>query len=172
VIKYFDKHSLKSAVCDYLKKMAFLGSVQEGFSPFNYIFKCTAFHLPTGAKVTFTRDIGMHSSGWFKNPDYERCFHLSLSFLDPNTMALLSHDKKIAREWCQVFFFRNCNLLWIEPPYSPDGKQYDVWHYRLFCDENWQPIKPRKEVYSKDFTPAGWKSWSDVQAEKQLEFSR
>lgn len=37
-----------------------------------------------------------------------------------------------------------------------------VHHYRLFCDKAWKPILPRGEVYSKDWTPADWKSWSDV----------
>lgn len=39
-------------------------------------------HEPTGTMLLFTRDIGHHTSGWWKNPDYERCYHLSLSFWD------------------------------------------------------------------------------------------
>lgn len=32
------------------------------------------------AIVIMTRDIGYHTSGWWKNPDYERCFHVSISY--------------------------------------------------------------------------------------------
>jgi len=59
-------------------------------------------------------------------------------------------------------------LLWIEPPYSPEGRRSDVHHYRLFCDEHWQPIKPRGEVYSTDFTEKGWKSFSELHANDEL----
>lgn len=47
-------------------------------------------------------------------------------------------------------------------PFSPDGKRCDVHHYRLFLAPDWRtPILPRKELYSREFTEAGWKSWSD-----------
>jgi hypothetical protein len=35
----------------------------------------------------------------------------------------------------------------------------------LFCDAQWQPILPRKEVYTREFTEAGWRSASQVLAE-------
>lgn len=58
--------------------------------------------------------------------------------------------------------FRRERLLWCEPPYSEEGKKAGVYHYRLFCDENWQPIFPRGEVYSTQFTEMGWKSFSEL----------
>jgi hypothetical protein len=36
-------------------------------------------------------------------------------------------------------------------------------HYPLFVDRNLDPIRQRSEVYRKDWTPAGWLSWSDLQ---------
>ena len=120
-----------------------------------YLRRCT-HHCPnTGATIIFTRDAGMHSSGWWKNPDYGRCWHLSLSF--PG-----GHDRRLAERWCDAMFGADVTLLWVEPPFSDAGRRKGVWHYRLFCDAGWQPIKPRGEVYSKDWTPAEWKSWSDI----------
>jgi hypothetical protein len=64
-----------------------------------------------------------------------------------------------------ALFGDNVSKLWIEPPFSPAGLAREVWHYRLFCDAAWQPLVPRGEVYSKDWTPADWKSWSDIHGE-------
>jgi hypothetical protein len=46
-----------------------------------YINSCWHYHRPTLCAIIFTRESGYHSGGWWKNPDYERCFHLSLRFL-------------------------------------------------------------------------------------------
>lgn len=53
-------------------------------------------------------------------------------------------DKKL-EHILNKFFGNNKRLLWCEPPYSEEGKKAGVYHYRLFCDENWQPIFPRGE---------------------------
>ena len=125
-----------------------------------------------GTRLIFTRDVGHHTSGWFKNPDYERCRHLSLSFWRPAGIVTpqepLPHDHAAAREWCRRFFGDARRWLWIEPPYSAEGKRSDVYHYRLFCDLAWQPIKPRGEVYTKDFIEKGWKSFSELHADDWL----
>jgi hypothetical protein len=129
-----------------------------------YLDCCKGTDFITGTVLIFSRDIGHHTSGWFKNPDYENCYHLSLSFFDPVTEDRIDQDKRLARVWCSLFFGKDTNLLWCEPPYSKPGKQFQVWHYRLFCDPGWQAIKPRKEVYSRDFTAKNWLSYSDLQA--------
>jgi len=66
------------------------------------------------------------------------------------------------KAWLEVFYGDDCRYIWAEPPYSEEGRKSDIWHYRLFCDINWQPILPRGEVYSKDFTEKGWKSFSEI----------
>lgn len=111
------------------------------------------------ATVIYTRDVGHHTSGWWKNPDYERCWHLSISFRSGT-------EKKALNEIIQNLFAPNEKWIWIEPPFSETGKSLNVWHYRLFCDEHWQPIKPRGEVYNTEFTERGWKSFSEVQETK------
>lgn len=125
---------------------------------------CTAKHLATGTLLIFTRDSGMHSSGWWKNPDYERCWHLSLSFHDPITGENAPKDPKLTDEWLEAFYGDDCRYVWAEPPYSEDGKKAAVWHYRVFCDPSWAPILPRGEVYSKEFTEKGWMSFSELKS--------
>lgn len=104
--------------------------------------------------IVYTREEGYHSGGWWKNPDYERCYHLSIAFAG-------GKDKKALSEILKLLFNSYQHLLWVEPPYSDEGKKMEVWHYRLFCDEHWQPIKPRGEVYNTQFTERGWKSFSE-----------
>jgi hypothetical protein len=121
-------------------------------------------HTPElGATILFTRDAGMHTSGWWKNPDYERCEHLSLAFFYPPHLPR-PHDHVLARLWCLAFFGADrLRYLWVEPPYSAQGRQRDVYHYRLFVAPDWRlPVLPRGEVYSKQFTELGWKSFSDL----------
>jgi len=120
-----------------------------------YLDQCRWFIERYGCIIIFTRDEGYHSGGWWKNPDYERCFHLSISF--PG-----GKNKSALNKIIDGLFGWHKKLTWIESPYSKEGKESEVWHYRLFCDSNWQPIKPRNEVYSTQFTDIGWKSFSEL----------
>ena len=138
-----------------------------------YIRHCRVLDQVTQACLIFTRDSGHHTSGWLKNPDYERCWHLSTSPL-PSALILPGHlqrgepDAATTRRWVEAFFGDDQRYLWAESPKTPEGKARGVWHWRLFCDERWQPILPRKEVYSLDFTELGWRSASQVLAEDGL----
>jgi hypothetical protein len=114
------------------------------------------------ARLIYTRDAGHHSSGWWKNPDYERCLHLSISFCVNPTDAALPFDRKQAQRIAEAFFEGDARKCWVEPPYSPEGKHCGVHHYRLFCDLSWMPLLPRGEVHNAYFTEAGWRSFSEV----------
>lgn len=114
------------------------------------------------ARLIYSRDAGHHSSGWWKNPDYERCLHLSISFCVNPTDAPLTFDKRQAQTIAESFFGGDTRKCWIEPPYSPEGKHADVHHYRLFCDQSWTPMLPRGEVYHREFTEIGWRSFSEI----------
>lgn len=127
-----------------------------------YFESCRGIHAITGTGMIFTKDIGHHSCGWFKNPDYEQCYHLSLSFRDVETGSIRTQDQDLAKLWCKMFYQDAIKYLWAEPPTSDQGKYFDVWHYRVFCNQAWEPILPRKEVYTTDFTELGWKSFSDL----------
>lgn len=131
------------------------------FSP--YFNACRWFLEGHFVSIILTRDVYHHESGWWKNPDYERCWHLSLGFYDRNKQAK-DKDIKKTELFLTYIFAKHKRKIWTEPPYSDQGKKKGIWHYRLFCDPNWIPIIPRKEVYSKDYTEPGWMSYSELQA--------
>jgi|SRR6478672_6289943 len=121
----------------------------------DYFRKCQWYSQKYECIIIFMRETGYHSGGWWKNPDYERCWHLSISFPGGRNQK---HFEKIINS----LFGDNKRYLWTEAPYSDQGKQSEVWHYRLFCDENWKAIMPRGEVYTTHFTEQGWKSFSEI----------
>lgn len=139
----------------------------RGMTP--YLESCHHADRNEGVELIFSRDTGYHTSGWWKNPDYERCWHLSLSFFDPIAMEPCPRNAVLTKELIDAFYGRDKKLIWSEPPYSPAGKAKDIWHYRLFCDAGWRPIKPRGEVYGRELIEAGWKSYSDVQDQLEVE---
>lgn len=116
----------------------------------------------TSARLIYTRDIGHHTAGWWKNPDYERCLHLSISFCVNPTDEPMPFHKKMAEVIARSFWSDHVAKAWVEMPYTDEGKRVDVRHYRLFCDPAWNPILPRGEVYSRRNTPADWRSFSEV----------
>ncbi len=150
-----------------------------------YMDLCAHFHGHSGTLILFSRDHGHHSGGWMKNPDFERCWHLSLSFRtpfpqwsperlsSPHTLAQLGaviglapFDWRLARQWVDAILGADAKLAWTESPKSPQGIELGVMHWRVFADAGWRAIKPRGEVYSKEFTDAGWQSWSDLNIER------
>lgn len=168
----FDRYCLKEDVARKMWKRAWYGTwdgrdvhtAGDYRSQYEkpYFDRCIGLHEPTGSVLIFTRDEGMHASGWWKNPDYERCFHLSLSFRDPATGLPRPRDIGLSKEWVEAFYHEDRRLIWAESPYSTEGRNADVWHYRVFCDPQWKPMLPRKEVYTRDFTEIGWKSFSEL----------
>lgn len=134
----------------------------DGIDITPYWRSCAHYWPKYEASIFFTRDVGHHSGGWWKNPDFERCYHFSLSFVDKFGNSK-PHNSKQAEKLVKMFYGYNHKLVWCEPPYSQVGLNLEVWHYRLFCDEAWRAIKPRGEVYSKVNTPPEWKSFSEIQ---------
>ena len=153
-MRHLDKYTLLFDACKMIKYAA-NQCIWNGKDEIPH--SCTWLLEGYPATILFTRDIGYHTSGWWKNPDYERCYHLSISFRGGN-------EKKALAQIIDYLFGSFKNLIWVEPPYSDHGKKMEVWHYRLFCDEHWQPIKPRGEVYSTQFTERNWKSFSEINA--------
>lgn len=116
-----------------------------------YVLDCRHIDRETGCDLIFSRD-----SMW-KGPDYEFCWHLSISPLQVGFVREFTISAQ--RAWVAAFFRDNERLLWLEGQYSDVGKAHEVNHWRLFVSEDWlTPILPRGEVYSK----LGWKSWSEL----------
>lgn len=113
--KLFDSRWLMAGVAKEMRRRAMSGIAVYGSlnSPYarQYSEQCTGVHQPTGTIIKFTRDQGCHSTGWWKNPDYERCFHLSLSFRDVETGEFAPRNTKLSREWVESFFGDSKTLL-------------------------------------------------------------
>lgn len=124
--------------------------------------RCVRVLRGAGIVVLFTRDSNMHASGWFKNPQFERCFHLSLSFRDPATGEAAPFDDYVAQRIARAFFGDAVTAIWTESAKTDEGRKLGVVHYRVFCDEHWNRIDPKGEVYSRELTEKGWRSWSDL----------
>lgn len=146
-------------------------STWDGAEYTPYFRMCRESDLESGTTIIFTRDVGMHDCGWFKNPDYNQCYHLSLSFYDtsryPHGVTPRAPERGEAEGWVRLFYGDRCRYVWEESPVSERGKQIGVRHYRVMTDRNWQPIVPAGEVYTTAKTELGWKSWSDQQYAKQ-----
>ncbi len=156
------------AVAAQMRAVAEAGAFDGRMTPVNqlYLHLCQRWDPHTNTVLVFTRDVGHHTSGWFKNPDYERCLHLSLS---PAPAALWTPrgrdlDRAVRDAWLAAFFREHVRLLWAESPKTRQGRRAGVWHWRLFCDEHWRPIHPRGEVYGTELIAIGWQSWSERQA--------
>lgn len=146
-----------SAAMKIIKHQSMNGTF-DGITESFYFRQCQ-WQLPRhDLSIIFTRDVGPHSGGWWKNPDYEYCYHLSICFFGGKS------KKKLEDILDGLFTPSGKRMLWIEPPISPEGKSKEIWHYRLFCDDHWVPIIPRGEVYSKRYTESGWKSYSELHA--------
>jgi hypothetical protein len=102
--------------------------------------------------VLFTFDLGAHASGWWRNSDYERCWHLSLCALTRSgPVEMPAVDR---RAWPRFVFGQQLPKAWIEPP----AGQFDphrnapasrfTTHVRLFVDQEDRPILPEGEVYT------------------------
>lgn len=168
-MRVFDKHWRLASVATQMRRKAVISRFYNGLDTLEnraLMDSCTGFHAPTGSVLIFTRDVGHHSSGWWKNPQYERCWHLSVSF----RVSLWSDeprpkDVKVTDEWIDVFYGADKRYVWAEPPYTSPGKLREVWHYRVFCNPAWQPIVPHGEVYSRELTEEGWLSFSELRSD-------
>ena len=149
----------------------------DGRDP-SQLMTCRAVVAPLGVSIIFSRDVGHHSGGWWKNPDYERCRHLSIAALPEDfvdqALRQMRKDRladradfetpAFKRLLLESFFGAAARFAWAEPPKYAHGIAQNTWHYRVFCDEHWVPLLPRGEVYSRELTEAGWKSTSELYA--------
>lgn len=114
-----------------------------------------------GIRLLLSKDKMHHSVGWWRNAEYEYCWHLSMSAWDRGRM--LSNftgdpeDIPAAEEryWTFAFFPEHFDKLWHEPGgtdprLTPAEKMRNrhFAHLRLFLDpETFEPFIPEGEVY-------------------------
>lgn len=109
-------------------------------------------------RVMLTLDVGTHASGWWRNSDYDRCLHLSISHpvvLAGHVLRLEAATLDEVRAWARAAFPDHYRMTWTEPPASLfdqdvllDRRRPGVWHVRLFLDRQNRPIQPEGEVYN------------------------
>jgi hypothetical protein len=108
--------------------------------------------------LLLTLDVGYHASGWWRNADYDCCWHLSVSWPTPGatTPSYEPLPRSEVDWWAELFFGDWTRWLWHEPGGSSDERRTaqealaykNIEHLRLFVDrESLQPILPRGEVY-------------------------
>lgn len=103
--------------------------------------------------ILYTFDHGAHSSGWWRNSDYEMCWHLSMVAMHDRTYVDVPERDR--RAWPRAFFGVDAVKAWWEPP-APEYDAYrrapasrHTWHVRLFLDRaTGMPIIPEGEVYT------------------------
>lgn len=116
-----------------------------------------ALHL----SLILTLDHGTHASGWWRNSQYDLCFHLSICGLSADRSEYETPLEAEMRWWATAFFSIDVDKAWIEPPASAlDRYRFarssaHTWHVRLFLDrETGEAILPKGEVYTL-------KPWAD-----------
>jgi hypothetical protein len=92
-----------------------------------YVRRCSVRAGTT--TLVFTRDFGNHD-GWLSDPTHDRCWHLSIACDDDNERDA----------WLRAFFGDHVAELWGQTCATDYGQQRGVWHWRLFCDQNWEPM--------------------------------
>jgi hypothetical protein len=101
--------------------------------------------------VLLTFDVGYHASGWWRNSQYDRCWHLSLCIATRTSLETpeLFEAQGIAR----AFFGEDVRLGWVEPPasafdaYRTAPASRHTYHIRVFVDRTGKAIQPQGEVY-------------------------
>lgn len=130
---------------------------------------CRAVHKPTKTVVTFGRTSGHHSKGGYRSPATERCFQLSLSFVDFEAQTPLEARSDLLEQWLVAFFGEELEFVWVEAPVSAGWFEQTFrwamglgtgdllfWHFRKFCDESWETVKEEPREMIKDLRGRGW----------------
>lgn len=115
--------------------------------------------------LLLTKDRMHHSVGWWRNAEYEYCWHLSMSAATTTdyrrylTLGVTPSFQDIPQEeriyWGRVFFGEHASKLWYEPGGTDPRltkvearERAHMHHLRLFLNPlTLQPHIPRGEVY-------------------------
>lgn len=100
--------------------------------------------------LVFTRDETGPGRSRFECPALRRSWHLSTECRDP-----VERDA-----WLRTFFGDHRHRLWVTGPTTAAGRAFDVWHWRLFCDEHWEPAVFDREP--AELRAAGYLAASEV----------
>lgn len=102
------------------------------------IRNCTLDHFATRTRLIYTRDLAVE--------DFPRCWHLSMSpipglvVIGDVALHLLKLDARMAELWVAAFFAQHASKVVVTEPESQVGRERAVKHWRLPCDERWEPL--------------------------------
>ena len=103
--------------------------------------------------IIASHDQGTHASGWWRNSDYDRCWHLSLCAIH-NIGGYADLPERDLKACSGTIFARHLTKAWIEPPaskldiYRNAAASAYTTHVRVFLDREGHPIQPEGEVYT------------------------
>lgn len=121
--------------------------------------------------LSFSRDKMHHSVGWWKNAEYEYCWHLSIAAkvweaVSDDAWARFAFEpfpRNELRYWAHTFFPLDFEKLWQEPGgtdprLTPEEARVHatMWHFRVFLHptilnaqgEPFHEFIPKGEVYT------------------------
>lgn len=125
---------------------------QDGLPAWHRIVVPSVTGDPVQVSTLLSFDVGPHASGWWRNSEYERCWHLSLAARDSRGFVDLPRDDLMA--WTALELGDDRRMAWTEPPAGIFDQYRNVpasrftTHVRLFCDQQNRPIQPTGEVYT------------------------
>jgi hypothetical protein len=76
-------------------------------------------------------------------------------------------DVRLIDKWVQAFFNRDSPAIWCEPPITPENRQFDMWQYRVFIDDAGVVVRLRSDAQVREFHEAGWRTYTDLRAERE-----
>jgi hypothetical protein len=112
-----------------------------------YVLDCS--HRIGTSTIVFTREFGPLRRHGYSDPDHMHGYHLSLSCF----------ERAERDTWVRAFFEANVPLLWACWWWTAGGREHQVSHWRLFCDEQWKAISVRNTA---EVLRAGWKPASEL----------
>jgi hypothetical protein len=132
-------------------------------------------HVRTGTEIFYNRDHDpVLANVTLKNHDLARCRHLSLGFwkgrfsndnlegeLRGELRRVKLENEEMRTAWLKAFFGHDLSRVWVCAPLTEEGRQYNIKHYRLFCDEKWQPLPRTAGIAKSPMHALGWNLWGE-----------
>lgn len=135
---------LMTTVAEEMRQFALSGIFDGTDVCFEYLARCEAVHAHysgIGSRLMFARDDGYCDAGIFARPELNRAYRLSLSFFHSINGQDGYFNFPHMLDWMQAFFRHHVSRAWIEPPSRHHTtRSPDMWHIRVFADEQWNPI--------------------------------
>lgn len=119
-----------------IKYMCELGIHDNTINTKDYYYSCIHYLESHEAFIIFCREV---------TPLRFNTKHLSISFKDKHDKPLPFNSKRTKKISHSLFIHDEQRVI-CESPKSKIGKDYQVFHFYLFHDNDWKPINPKEDV--------------------------